>query len=179
MATSSPDSTRGPGSPSWYDLLGVDATASKAEIKDAWRAATADRDPTDRRFKLANQAAEVLLDDEQRAAYDAALAERAAVEAERPEPADEPDGLDEPGATGVTAAAAAGAGPAAPAAVPATTPSATPGAALAGLRAGAVPAWAVVALAVVTLAVAGLTAYLWSTPSDSEVEDSTRAAQAA
>jgi len=57
--------------PSWYDLLGVDPTASTAEVRAAWKTAVADLDPTDRRFRAYNQAAEVLLDPDRRAAYDA------------------------------------------------------------------------------------------------------------
>ena len=62
------------GSPSWYDLLGVEPGATEAEIRSAWKAAIADLDPSDRRFRVLNRAAEVLLDPEQRAAYDAELA---------------------------------------------------------------------------------------------------------
>jgi Mce-associated membrane protein len=57
----------------WYDVLGLDPTATTDEIRAAWRAAVADLDPTDRRFRVANQAAEVLLDPGRRAAYDAEL----------------------------------------------------------------------------------------------------------
>ena len=59
---------------SWYDLLDVAPDASEAEIRAAWKAAIADLDPTDRRFRVHNQAAEVLLDPQRRAAYDAELA---------------------------------------------------------------------------------------------------------
>ena len=64
--------------PNWYDVLDVDATASTEEIRVAWRDAIADLTPADRRFRLYNQAAEVLLDPERRAAHDAVLAEEAA-----------------------------------------------------------------------------------------------------
>ncbi len=65
----------GPASPStpslsWYDLLGVAPDASAEEIRAAWRAQIADLDPTDRRFAVLNQAAEVLLDPTRRASYD-------------------------------------------------------------------------------------------------------------
>ncbi len=63
-----------PPGPGWYDVLDVEPTATTDEIREAWRAAIADLTPSDRRFRLYNQAAEVLLDDEQRAAYDAELA---------------------------------------------------------------------------------------------------------
>ena len=59
--------------PTWYDLLGVEPDASEDEIRAAWKAAIADLEPTDRRFKTLNEAAEVLLDGERRAAYDAGL----------------------------------------------------------------------------------------------------------
>lgn len=60
--------------PSWYDVLDVAPDAPADEIRAAWRAAIADLDPTDRRFGALNRAAEVLLDPERRAAYDADLA---------------------------------------------------------------------------------------------------------
>ncbi len=76
-----------PTGPGWYDVLDVEPTATTDEIRAAWRSAIADLTPSDRRFRLYNQAAEVLLDDEQRAAYDAELA-AAAPEPERAD--DEP-----------------------------------------------------------------------------------------
>nr|WP_246289887.1 DnaJ domain-containing protein [Nocardioides marinus] len=54
-------------------MLDVDRDASSEEIRTAWRAAIADLDPSDRRFRSLNQAAEVLLDPASRAAYDAGL----------------------------------------------------------------------------------------------------------
>ena len=39
-------------SPSWYDLLDVDPDATDDEIRAAWKAAIADLDPADRRFRL-------------------------------------------------------------------------------------------------------------------------------
>lgn len=62
---------------SWYDLLDVAPDASEAEIRAAWKAAIVDLDPTDRKFRVYNQAAEVLLDPKRRAAYDAELAAQA------------------------------------------------------------------------------------------------------
>ena len=59
--------------PTWYDLLGVEPDASEDEIRAAWKAAIADLDPGDRRFRTLNEAAEVLLDPDRRAAYDATL----------------------------------------------------------------------------------------------------------
>lgn len=57
-----------------YDILDVDESASVDEIRAAWKAAVADLDPTDRRFRAYNDAAAVLLDADKRAAYDAGLA---------------------------------------------------------------------------------------------------------
>jgi Mce-associated membrane protein len=72
---------------SWYDVLDVEPTATADEIRAAWRSAVADLDPTDRRFRVCNQAAEVLLDPERRAAYDAELERGRSDEAE-PRPND-------------------------------------------------------------------------------------------
>ncbi|WP_435769978.1 hypothetical protein [Nocardioides sp. SYSU DS0651] len=71
-----------------YDLLDVEETASAAEIRSAWKAAIADLDPTDRRFRAYNDAAGVLLDPGRREQYDAELA--AARAAESPEADDAP-----------------------------------------------------------------------------------------
>jgi len=76
--------------PSWYDLLGVAPDAPADEVRAAWRQAIADLDPTDRRFGPLNRAAEVLLDPERRAAYDAELAP-AAPEPEAVAAAEAPD----------------------------------------------------------------------------------------
>jgi Mce-associated membrane protein len=74
-------------SASWYDVLGVDRTATAEEIREVWKSAIADLEPTDRRFRACNQAAEVLLDPARRAAYDAELEPD-----EEPEPVeDEPE----------------------------------------------------------------------------------------
>ncbi|WP_232676131.1 J domain-containing protein [Nocardioides sp. R-C-SC26] len=64
--------------PSWYDVLGVEPTASAEEIRSAWRSAIADLDPGDRRFQSLSRAAEVLLDAERRRQHDEALAASAA-----------------------------------------------------------------------------------------------------
>jgi len=60
-------------SPSWYDVLDVDLGATETDVRSAWKAAIADLEPTDRRFRLLNQAAEVLLDRDRRSAYDVEL----------------------------------------------------------------------------------------------------------
>ncbi|SFC60569.1 Mce-associated membrane protein [Nocardioides terrae] len=72
-------------SPTWYDLLDVDPTASTDEIRAAWKTAVADLDPTDRRFRRFSEAAAVLLDEQRRADYDASLPS-AAVADTRPLP---------------------------------------------------------------------------------------------
>lgn len=77
-------------SASWYDVLGVDPSATDDEIRAAWRASIADLDPTDRRFTLYNEAAGVLLDRDRRAAYDAEREPSADVPAAATGPADEP-----------------------------------------------------------------------------------------
>lgn len=59
--------------PTWYDVLGVAPDATTEQVRAAWRAAIADLDPTERRFALLNEAAQVLLDPAQRAAYDAEI----------------------------------------------------------------------------------------------------------
>lgn len=59
--------------PSWYDVLGVEHDADDAAIRAAWRTQIAELDPSDRRFRTLNQAAEVLLDPLARAAHDAEL----------------------------------------------------------------------------------------------------------
>lgn len=59
--------------PSWYDVLGVEPTATVEEIRSAWRAGIADLEPGAARFRVLNEAAEVLLDPQARAAYDARL----------------------------------------------------------------------------------------------------------
>ncbi|MEZ0577947.1 J domain-containing protein [Nocardioides sp. MH1] len=75
---------------SLYDLLDVDETASADEVKAAWKAAIADLDPTDRRFRAYNDAAAVLLDEDKRTAYDAELASARDAEAEADEAEEAP-----------------------------------------------------------------------------------------
>jgi Mce-associated membrane protein len=80
--------TNSPG-PTWYDILGVDPSATPAEIKAAWRDATDKFEPGTgaSQFRLFNEAADVLLDPAKRAAYDAGLA---GGEVPTPDPAPEP-----------------------------------------------------------------------------------------
>lgn len=130
--------------PTWYEILGVEPSASPTEIKKAWQAATDAYAPGTgaAQLRLFNNAAEVLLDPERRAAYDASLglgtATGDAVGGEEPEesedsaapavpdqdaaPEEPAEESDEPGSEPVLA----GAGPAAPD-MPADLPPQVPG----------------------------------------------------
>ena len=139
-----------PTTPSWYDLLGIDHDATPEEVRSAWRSRIADLDPTDRRFAVLNQAAEVLLDPKTRSAYDASL---------RPAEPEEPAAPEE------SVVPALGERPASPAEP------------VAGGRRGVVPAWLLIGLAVAVLIVAGVAAWKYVTqPSDQAVENDTAAA---
>lgn len=91
------------GSPTWYDVLGVPQDASAEEIKSAWRLATDRFEPgsASGQFQMFNQAADVLLDPQRRAGYDAALAGTTPDEQPPapPMPIDEPVEQGEPTAT--------------------------------------------------------------------------------
>ena len=152
-------------SPHLYDLLDVEPSASDEEIRAAWKSAIAELDPTDRRFRAYNQAAEVLLDPTRRAAYDAELA------AAEPDPEPEPVVLAtgsaaDPHPSVVTEVAA----------VPEAGTTSEPSAAGSGRT---VPTWLLLALALLTVALLATTAYVWSRPSDTAVENATRSAQTA
>lgn len=158
--------------PSWYDVLDVDRTASTEEIRAAWRGATAGLEPGNRRFKLLNEAAEVLLDPTSRAAYDEGLAA-----------AERAGGL-ETGA-GAPPSTAAEAGEAAGLETGAGAPSST--AAEAGSPASTarrrgvplVPAWLLIGLAVLAVAMVAVAAVAWQRTAGESVEEATRAAQTA
>lgn len=64
--------------PSWYDILGVDRSASPEQIKAAWREATDKFEPGSgqSQFMLFNEAANVLLDPARRREYDEQLGGR-------------------------------------------------------------------------------------------------------
>ncbi len=147
--------------PSWYDVLDVDRDASREEIREAWRTAIADLTPADRRFRLYSQAAEVLLDDDRRAAYDAELAPLEREQATEPEPvadlAPDPAGEDE--ATAEDAPAVVEPAP--------------------GGRAPVAPTWLLIGLALLVAASMGLAAYLFSQPSEEAVEEATGTARTA
>lgn len=119
-----------------YDLLDVDESASSDEIRASWKAAVADLDPTDRRFRAYSDAASVLLDDEKRAAYDAEL-----TEAREAEAAEAAAAVPAPAPTATLAAEQ-------PAAVPADAPApVVPRAAPVGP-----PTWSLVVVGVAALA---------------------------
>ena len=135
--------------PSWYDVLDVESTATADEIRSAWRASIADLEPGSRRFQTLNQAAEVLLDDRSRAAYDAELA------AQAPAPA-------------VEAAAP-------PAAGPAVEPTVEPG----PDRTRSVPTWVLGLLGALAVVCVAAAIWVWQAGDDTAVEDATSAAQSA
>ena len=155
-------------SPTWYDVLDVEPTATAEEIRAAWQRLVAELGPTDRRFRVVNEAAEVLLDPERRAAYDAELA---AQPVEPVEPADVPDAAESAVAPLPTA----------------DTPVEEPPTSLElqhldadRTPRGGVPGWLIIGVAVLTAVVVGITAWLWvDQPSDTAVEDATHSAQAA
>jgi Mce-associated membrane protein len=69
-------SSTGSPSPTWYDVLGVSHDATPDQVKAAWRNATDKFEPGSGsgQFRMFNEAADVLLDPERRAAYDETLA---------------------------------------------------------------------------------------------------------
>jgi Mce-associated membrane protein len=154
---------------SWYDVLDVEPTASAEEIRTSWRAAVAELDPTDRRFRVYNQAAEVLLDPERRAAYDDALAAELAAEAAPVEPTAESQPEPEPAAPEPAPTAATAVTDDDPHVLPDKKARALP----------VVPGWLLVAVAVVLALALSLAGVLVSKPSDASVAADAEAAQAA
>ena len=84
-------------SPTWYDVLGVPRDASAEQIKAAWRAATDKFEPGSGsgQFRMFSEAADVLLDPERRAAYDATLDAEHEAELAPPPPAPVDERADE------------------------------------------------------------------------------------
>jgi Mce-associated membrane protein len=80
--------------PTWYDILGIKPEATPEQIKAAWRNATDKFEPGTgaAQFRLFNEAADVLMDSDKRAAYDAEIgvAPTAPFEAVAAQPAAEP-----------------------------------------------------------------------------------------
>jgi Mce-associated membrane protein len=139
--------------PSWYDVLGVPPDASSDEVRSAWRGGIADLDPSDRRFRSLNEAAEVLLDTQRRADYDQEIG---ITGQQAPVPADDAE------AAGVDLSAL-------PAPVPTSDAPARRG----------VPVWVLAPLAVVTILMVVAAAYLFTRPSDDSIATATTDAQAA
>ncbi|WP_164519567.1 J domain-containing protein [Nocardioides ferulae] len=158
-------------SPTWYDLLAVDADASEDEVRAAWKAAIADLDPTDRRFRVVNEAAEVLLDPARRAAYDAELAARATPgDDASPQVVSAPAGRDDVRGTATAKAEhPIGAGA-----------TSAPEERRDGAVGRTVPGWLLGAVAVLAAAAVGLAAWLATgRAEDDRVVEATEAARAA
>lgn len=141
--------------PSWYDVLDVEPTATTDEIRAAWRAGIAELEPGSRRFAALNQAAEVLLDPKRREAHDAELANDAV-----------------PGVVVVPG------DPIEPHGVPASGSSAPPTTHETGRRV-AVPSWLLIGLVVLALASAVTAGLIWRGGDDTSSEEAAREAQAA
>jgi Mce-associated membrane protein len=148
--------------PSWYDVLDVPPDASEPEIRAAWRQAIAELEPGERRFRLLNLAAEVLLDRDRRAAYDIELSSHSDVAGE--------------GAPSVEDASASnGASVSRP-----TEVTGESGTTTAARRGWVVPGWLLVFVAAIAALAVGACAVVAATaPSDAKVADATRDAQTA
>jgi Mce-associated membrane protein len=153
---------------SLYDVLDVAPDAGPEQIRTAWKAAIADLEPGDRRFRAYNEAAEVLLDPDRRASYDAELALQ-------------PDAEEDHESAPATAEEVP---PPGPGSAPPTEPlPATPEAPGEAERRGVVTrivasTWLLVVLAALTLAFAGTAAWvIYHEPADSSVEKSLRTAE--
>lgn len=145
--------------PTWYDVLGVERTASADEVRAAWRAAIADLEPGDRRFRSLNEAAEVLLDPQRRATYDAGLEP---VDEPVVEPVDEPSPTDEESTEALTQEST-------------QEPTEESGPAAAAGR--GVPAWLLAGLALLTALMMVAAGYLLTQPSDDAIAEATSDAQ--
>ncbi len=169
----------------WYDLLDVEPDATSDEIRAAWRTAIEGMDPTDRRFRVYNRAAEVLLDDDKRAAYDVELAAQESDDEAEPDEAKsaeaEPDEAESESAVDEAGDVAA-----APVVLAKDDDEAADAAADEDSAAAAdsvrraVPAWLLLSTTLVTaLVVAGAVALWWFKPSDQAVADATEQAEQA
>jgi Mce-associated membrane protein len=147
--------------PTWYDLLGVEPDASAEEIREAWKAGIADLEPGDRKFRALNEAAEVLLDRDKRAAYDASLEPEADPQTDVAPPPTPSDGSGET-ETELEAPDAA---------QPEQDPRATT-----QLK---VPAWLLAAMAILVAALLAAAGYLVNQPSDDSIAEATEEGQAA
>jgi Mce-associated membrane protein len=168
----------------FYDLLDVAPDATEADIRAAWRSAIADLDPADRRFRVYNQAAEVLLDPQRRRAFDDQLAASSLIEDSAEERAEETaeagaDAGESPAGEQAAPSGAAPAGGAAAGPGVAPTKQQRTGS-TAGSARREVPTWALAVLAAVTAVAVAASAWLWfAVPSDASVEESARAARSA
>ncbi len=159
-------------SASWYDVLGVAPSASVEEIRAAWRAATEDLEPTDRRFDLYNGAAKVLLDEDARAEYDAELGV-SGTDPDGPEP-EAPE--DRAGAVVPVRTESTRTVPSPPS-EPATEGSGRTGRFQRWLAALAAPLWLLVAMTLAAVVVAGGT-WLLAFDSDDATADASSEARA-
>ena len=151
--------------PQLYDLLDVAPDAGAADIRAAWKAAIADLDPSDRRFRAYNRAAELLLDPDRRAAYDAQLAPEEEVEVSTRSTSDGSASVTSDGSASVTSDGSASV------VEPVETSRRGP---------RTVPGWWLVTLALLTAAAVGVATWAaFAVPSPASVEGSTRTAQAA
>lgn len=161
-----------------YDILNVDESASVEEIRAAWKAAVADLDPTDRRFRAFNDAAAVLLEQDKRAAYDAELAATRDADPDPADATDDPadtvdtDDTDDtaadaaPAATAVTLTKVSSAATTTPTKTPSPkpTPEPTPEPKPAGPASAGPPGWALGAAGVGALAALALAIVLLVQP---------------
>jgi Mce-associated membrane protein len=162
--------------PTWYDLLGVEPDASPDEIRTAWKAAIADLDPGDRRFRTLNEAAEVLLDANRRAEYDVSLEPNEAAE----EQTHVAPPLTRQKLRGGAKRGSAVSDGSAETEAQLAAPDATDGEQ--GSRDTArrnIPAWLLAALALLTAAALAAAGYLLRQPSDDAIADATSDAQGA
>lgn len=139
--------------PTWYDVLDVPRDASTEEVREAWKARSADLEPGERRFDALNRAAKVLLDPAARAAYDV----------EHPAPP-----LVEEGAP-ATATRTAGSDPGLE---EGRRPSST------GETRG-VPSWLLAGLAIVAAGLVAATAWMWTAGAPGGDDSAARDAQLA
>ena len=157
--------------PQLYDLLDVAPDAGAADIRAAWKAAIADLDPSDRRFRAYNQAAELLLDPDRRAAYDAQLAPEEVVVSTSSTSDGSASVVDVSTSSTSDGSASATSDGSASVVEPVETSRRGP---------RTVPGWWLVTLALLTAAAVGVATWAaFAVPSPASVEGSTRTAQAA
>ena len=167
-------------SPTWYDLLGVEPSASPEEIRAAWKAAVADLDPTDRRFGTLSEAAAVLLDEDRRRDYDASLPEPAEPVASQPSEPSAPSDASQPSVGRVASASERIETP--DTGLDTSSPSGSGYSTSEGRSDGVrrpPAAWLLALLAVVALLTVTLAAYAVTRPDHKAIEEQARQAQSA